>query len=434
MKKFLTTVLLLTCIQIGYSQQFAKSISKSNEDIENPKKKDNPKTWIERAELMRKIYDEPTSKIPNQGITEDLLAKLLNGEQPLDIKEYVVEGETLKAIVYRNKEVFVNSNGVVLRSRTTKTEIDNPLDKALEAYKKAAELGGDAKKIKDGLSTLSLIYTDNYAMGEYYVENYAGAVEGFKKSLECSSNPVVGVVDTNTMYNVGFVAMKINDYKTAEEYYTQAANYGYVLGGNVYGSIYEAIVKQGAKNDTVRAGEMLMAAYKKYPASLSILGHLINHYVWTGGDPQVILPILRKAQEEAPTNASLFSVEGDMHMKLNDEANAMIAYEKAIKIDPNSATSHYRIGSIYAGHGDDLFKQANEEPSVKKSNELYEQARAEYKKSIPYYEAAYNLDPNEPAFSNILQNLYFRLRYNGDEEDPEMMANYNKYKAINDNR
>jgi len=428
MKKVLMTALLLVCIQIGYSQQFAKNISKSNEDIENPKKKDNPKTWIERAELMRKIYNEPTSKLPDGGITEDLLVTLLKGEQVLETKEYVVDGDAMKSIVYSNKEIFVAPDGRILLLKTTKTEIDNPLDRAMEAYKKAAELGGDAKKLTEGFSALHREY-DNAARGEYFAGNYPKTVELFKKALECA--PRAGLLDTVNTYYVAMVSMRIKDYKTAEEYYTKAAKDGYIQGGDIYGSLYEAIRSQGAQADTLRAGVMLTEAYEKYPASLSILGSLINHYLGIGEDPAKILPILHAAQEAAPANSSLYYVEGDLYMKLNDEENAIVAYQRAVEKDPNIAIPHYRIGSIYAGRGDKLSEAANDKMG-KEADALEEQAKVEYKKSIAYFETAFKLDPTEPAFADILKRLYFRLRYNGDEIDQEMMTNYEKYKAISD--
>jgi tetratricopeptide (TPR) repeat protein len=425
MKKVLIAVLLLLSVQLGYSQQFAKQISKSNEDIENPKKKDNPKTWIERAELMRKIYDEPTSKV-TVSVSEDLLSKLIKGEQPLDTKEYVVDGEKFKAIVYDNKEIFINEKGEVTQFRTTKTEIDNPLGKAFEAYNKAAELGGDAKKIKEGLSAMAQTYT-TAALGEYYAGNLDGTVAAFKKSLECSSHSAVGDLDTAVMYNIGFIAKKNNDFKTAEKYYQMAADNGYVQGGDIYGSLFEVMRAQGAQNDSVRAGKMLTEAYEKYPENLFILGSLINHYLAVGEDPEKILDILKTAQEKAPSNASLFYVEGELLMKLNKEDKAMQAYENAIRIDPTNANPYYFIGKIYSMRGDRLSNEANEKMG-KEADELEAKAKAEYRKSLKYYEDAYERNKEEPAFAEILKRTYFRLR----EDSDEMMKKYDYYKDISD--
>jgi tetratricopeptide (TPR) repeat protein len=428
MKKILTAVILLLSIQIGYSQQFAKKISKSNEDIENPKKKDNPKTWIERAELMRAIYDEPTSNLPNSGLNEAQLPLFTKGEQQLSTRQQTVDSEEFKVIVFANKELFVNQEGGVVLMRTTKTEIDNPLDKALEAYLKAAELGGDAKKIKESLEILGKSFI-NHAFGEYYVENYAGTVDGFKKSLECTSHPMVGTIDTGVIYNVGFIAMRINDYKTAEEYYTKASEYGY-QGGDIYASIYKAIKSQGTRNDTLRAGEMLTKAYKKYPENLSILGELINHYLGIGEDPKIILPILHNAQSaaEGQKNASLYYVEGNLHIQLKDEASAIAAYNKAIDIDSTNAHVYYMLGRVYYDRGAEIQNAAIDIRDVKEYDAELEKANVEFKKSLKPFEKAFKLNPTERAFVDALRSVYYRFR----EESPEMMANYEKYKAIFD--
>ncbi|MDR0420205.1 MAG: tetratricopeptide repeat protein [Prevotellaceae bacterium] len=426
MKKILTAILLIMSVHAGYSQQFAKNISKSNEDIVNPKKKDNPKTWIDRADLMRKIYDEPTSKMPDI-VREAELPLFLRGEQLLSTEQTTVDGSEYKVLVYSNKELYVDGEGIVAAVRITKTEIDNPLDKALEAYVKASELGGDTKKIREGLDALNAAFS-KYAFGEYYAGNFAATVDGFKKAIECSSHPAVGRIDTGLIYNVGFIAMRSNDYKTAEEYYKKAAEYNY-QEGDIYASIYNAIRSQGTKNDTVRAGDALMEAYKKYPTNLSILGTLVNHYLGIGEDPKIIIPILHDAQKAASDqkNASLYYVEGNLHMQLKDEESAIKAYEAAIEIDPQGANAYYMLGTLYYNRGVNILNASNDKIGKEYEIEI-EKANTEFKKSIEPLENAFELNPKERAFADALRSVYFRFR----DENPEMQANYEKYKTICD--
>ncbi|MDR2065053.1 MAG: tetratricopeptide repeat protein [Prevotellaceae bacterium] len=429
MKKILTAILLFASIHAGYTQQFAKDISKSNANIEDLKKKDNPKTWIDRAELMRKIYAEPTSKILDLGLKEEQLPIFLRGEQQLSTKNVVVDEKEYKVIEYANKEIYVDASGIVELTRITKTEIDKPLDKALEAYMKASELGGDTKKIGEGLAALNETFI-KYAFGEYYAGNYAATIDAFKKAVECSAHPAVGRIDTSIIYNIGLIAMRNHDYKTAEEYYKKAAEYNY-QDGDIYASIYNAIKSQGTKNDTLRAGTLLTEAYKKYPENLNILATLVNHFLATGEDPKVIIPILHNAQaaaeEEGQKNASLFYVEGNLHMQLKDEENAIKAYNKAIEIDPNSANVYYMLGTLYYNRGVNIFNASNDKIG-KEYDQAVEEANAEFKKSITPLEKAFDLNPKERAFADALRSVYFRFR----ADSSEMQANYEKYKAICD--
>ncbi|MDR0754034.1 MAG: tetratricopeptide repeat protein [Prevotellaceae bacterium] len=430
MKKILTAILLFASIHVGYTQQFAKNISKSNEDIVNPKKKDNPKTWIDRADLMRKIYAEPTSKLLlDVNLKEEQLPLFLRGEQQLSTKNTVVDEKEYKVIEYANKEIYVDANGSVELVRVTKTEIDKPLDKALEAYLKASELGGDAKKIGEGLDALNKAFA-NCAFGEYYAGNYGATIDAFKKAVECSLHPTVGRIDTSIIFNIGFMAMRNQDYKTAEEYYRKAAEYNY-QEGDIYASLYNAIRSQGTKNDTVRAGELLTEAYKKYPENLNILATLVNHYLGTGEDPKVIIPILHDAQaaaeETGQKNASLYYVEGNLHVQLKDEENAIKAYNQAIEIDPNSANVHYMLGTLYYNRGVNIFNASNDKIG-KEYDQALEEANAEFKKSIAPLEKAFELNSKERAFADALRSVYFRFRADSDE----MQAKYEKYKAICD--
>ena len=427
MKKILLAVLMLLSVQVVYSQaKFTKDLSKSDEEIANPKKNTNPKTWINRGNLMQKIYDAPTAKVALY-VEEAQLPILMKGEQQLSTKELdSPDGEKFRVIAYDDKEIFT-MGGKIFMSRTTKTEINNPLDKALEAYKKAAALGADAKALKESFESLSKAY-QSAGLAEYYMSNFDGAVKGFKGSLECSSQPSVGIVDTSIMYNIGLVATKIQDYKTAEEYYTMAANYGYVQNGDVYVSMYEAIRGQ---TDTVRAGTVLMDAYKKYPTSLNILATLVNHYLGVGEDPKIILPILHDAQKATTVpNASLYYVEGNLHMQLKDNENAVIAYTRAIAINPEFSNAYYAIGSLYYYAGSDIqtAANANDKMSAAEYDAEFEKASEQFKKSIAPFQKAFDLNPNEKAYADALRSVYYRFRTESDEN----MANYEKYKAICD--
>ena len=425
MKKLSTLLILLLVAQLAVAQgKFDKKISASDADIANPKKKDQPKTWINRGNLFVEVAEDPVAGLLT-GMTKATLGMQLRGQSPIETKSWTAsDGTTFQVEVYNDKDLFYDENGILTFWTIKKTEVENATGKAFDAYKEAKKLDPKAatnKDLQNGFT--NILRLNSAAATDAYMRNdLKGALEGFKGM--CEANQEMGVVDTLSMYNVAFIANSMENYTLAEEYYKKCIDNGYTAEGAVYASLADVMVKNGKKAE---GEKLLIDAYTKYPTNQSILISLINFYMQSGDDPQKVIPIIKAAQGNEPTNASLDYAEGQLYEKLNNMEKAEAAYKSAIAKDSKNFYAQYSLGALYYNKAVELSKEADELPlnKVKEYEDLMVKINDMLRKSIEPFEAAYAVEPN-PVIVESLKNVYYRFV----EESPEMKAKYDKYDAL----
>ena len=139
-----------------------KDLSKSNEAILNEKKAAKPKTWLARAELLQKIS---TSYQGNAYPGMDMKTFNLLCGPAVEQREEQVDGAAYQVMVMPRSD-FYFFDGVYAYYKVTKPLVDKPLDKALEAYRKALELEPKEKnraKIGKSLAELEKLYVQEGA-------------------------------------------------------------------------------------------------------------------------------------------------------------------------------------------------------------------------------------------------------------------------------
>ena len=423
MKKLSTLLILLLIAQLAIAQgKFEKKLSTSDADIANPKKKEQVKTWVTRGNLFVEIAEDPAAGLM-AGMDKVMINLQLKGQKPIETKEWKsdVTDEVYELQVFPDKDLYYNKAGQLAFWTIKKTEVDKPLEKALEAYSHAKGIDANNKDLKTGYSNLAKAYnaisTDGYIRGDFN-----SALAGFKGLYQ--ANTALGVVDTATMYNIAFIANLNGDYATAEEYFKKCIDNGFISEGAVYASLADVMKKEGKKD---QAAQLLTDAYTKYPTNQSILISLINFYMESGDDPTKVIPIIKSAQANEPTNASLDYAEGSLYEKLGDVDKAEAAYKSAIAKDPKNFFAQYSLGALFYNAAVELSKKADELPinEQKKYDEYIVQINDLLKKSIAPFEAAYAVEPNAVIVES-LKNVYYRFV----EESPEMKTKYEKYDAL----
>ena len=428
-KLILLTSLLLLSVALIAQQDKAKlqsKVAKSDAEISDPKKADQPKTWLNRAELFLEVYNAPTKDlVSNMGHKEIKL--LLAKEKVLSTRSVDIFNETYDVEVYADKELYYNPSGQLLFWVVTDYAVEKPLLKVLEAYLKAAALdtkGANTKKIKESLLSLQLkLTTDGYIA--YVTQDYPLATEYYEAAITCSSHELVAAPDTSAIYMVGYLALNTENPDKAVVYYKKAMDAGYTAGGDIYADYARALK---AKKDTTAAVEILTTGFSLFPTNKEIIFALINTYIERGEDPKKILPFVRKAEESDPTNASVSYVEGMIYEQLNDFANAEKAYKKSIEKDEGYFPAYYNLGVLYYNEGANINNKAIDELDQKKYEALMERSREVFKTAIPFLEKAYEINATERSTVDLLKTLYFRLR----EESTEMENKYEHYKKLLD--
>ena len=160
--------------------------------------------------------------------------------------------------------------------------------------------------------------------------------------------------------------------------------------------------------DTVNFVRVLKDATEKFPAEPWFLQNLINFYIFSGQESTAI-DYLNKAIEREPGVAQYHHILGNLEENAKRYEEALKEFDAAIAIDPN-------LADAYAGKGRVYYNQAvkmNEDAAYISDNKQYQKALKEmdevFAKSMPFFEKAHELNPEDRNYMITLKTLYYRL-------------------------
>lgn len=427
MKKLSFLFILVLLAQLAVAQgNFAKKISASDEAINDPKKKVVPKTWIARGDLFTQVAEAPADGLISG--MDDVSIGLVLKAKPAETKTWTsADGTTYNIAIFDDKELYYapqEGRNILQFYRITKTEVDEPMQKALEAYNQASTIDPKAtanKSLKEGYQKLSALFK-SAATADYFTGNYEGALENFKGEYACNSSIVVGMVDTITMYNIAFLASSLGKYDVAEEFFRKCIDNGHIKDGDLYANLADVMVRGGKESE---AEQLLVEAYKKFPNNQAIIIGIINMYMQKGDDPLKALTYIHEAQKNEPENASLYNAEAMLYEKLGKPEEAAKSYRASIARDPNNFYAQYQLGYLHYQNAVEYSKKADDLPLNDQAgyDRYIKMISDELRSSIAPLEEAHRISPDEPIVIELLKNVFYRFK----DESPEMEAKYTKY-------
>ena len=433
MKKFVAILALAATMFAVNAQAQNKEVAaakaaleKAQAAAENPKQNTKLATWLKYGETLVKAYAAP-SGAAWVGMSMQEFQMLAN-ERAQSESQVTIGGEQLTKRVFANKNMYFNEAGQLTIIEVTQPVVENPLDKALEAYAKAAELdpkGTKTKEIKAALEDIASKFSDE-AYNAYNLGNMKAASEYFEKSAKASATAPLSVMDSSALYNAGFVAWASSDWNRARTFLEQCEKAGYTEKGEVYAKLADVANGLG---DGVAAKKYLETGMAKFPENQSVLIGLINYYLNSGEDTARLFELFEDAKKNEPDNASLYYVEGNARKKLGQNEEALVAYDQATKVNPK-----YEWG--YIGKGIQLYDMAVElqdKANNEMDNDKYMALMGEFEKClkgcIEPFETAFELVKDDEIKVNLaeyLKNACFRFRNEGEE----FQAKYDKYNAV----
>lgn len=297
--------------------------------------------------------------------------------------------------------------------------------KAVEYYLKAIDLDQmpDAKgkvkpkftkKIKTSLKSIyNKMMLVNYGVKKYNEHSWSDAINAFETHTEILDLPVfVGEKNMpekdSTYYDIKFYAAEsawageMN--QTAIEMYRKLKETGYKANKTlqILSQLYQA------EKDTVNYVASLHEGVEQFPEEFYFLGNLINHYVY-GGQPEKASELLNKAIENDPNNPQLYSVLGSMLELKEDYEGAMANYDKALELNPELADAWVNKGRLIYNKAFKAEGEANSISDIKLLDIELEKVNAIYKESIPFFEKALDLNPEDYETMKILRGLYYKF-------------------------
>lgn len=406
-------------------------LQKSDADIKDAKKNGKAATWMNRGKAYYEAAVASTKDI-FVGM-EAMMVKLTVGE-PQSVGEETLAGVAYEAWVYPFVTIYMQGGKVVTWTET-QVIFEDAGKVAAEAYLKAVEIDSkQADKVKDGLKQLGNYYSQ---LGNTSLDaaRYADAADGYLNAHNILSNPVIGEPQDGTLvYYAGY--LRTMDGATNPESFVKGAKHledalamNYAdEDGNIYYYLFHCYYgqKEADKANVMKAKDALLAGIEKFPKNERILEGLMQLYTAEEGvgDPQDLVALLDGQLAENPESVDLWFGRGRLFYALKDYDKSVESFQKVAELKPDLYEGWFYLGLFYTLKGDQENQVINEKQYTSQSayDADLEAVNDIYRKAIPAFEKALEIQPNSVDTLESLKALCFRLR---DEEG--MMDKYNKY-------
>lgn len=288
------------------------------------------------------------------------------------------------------------------------------------------------QKTRNNISKKMLEYYKNQELVKYGIylnekRDFAGAYKVFKMHIDIPELPMMQTEklqkemprDTNYVQYKYYTAI----FAVQSEYHKEAVQLLEELKDGDYEAIavnqflYQEYVEL---KDTVKFVETLQNAIKRFPKESWFLQNLINYYIFSGQE-QTAIDYLAQAIEREPNVAQYHHIRGNLNENQGNYEEALADFDAALAIDP-------KLSDAMAGKGRVYYNQAvklNEEAALISDNKAYKKALAEmnevFRKSLPFFEKAHEMAPEERSYIQTLKGLYYRFK-----DEPGMQAKYDE--------
>lgn len=404
----------------------AKKAASSDKQILDAKKSAKSSTWQKRGKLYQDVFNQGLEQLP-LGIGAASIKIFY--QNPIS----TTEPDSSGGVIFKYESINYHVMDEMLRGWTRNNPIcENPLDVALESYKKAVELEDPEKqmklqeKLKKNLVDLKGQY-QSLGQSSYYLGEYEDALSSFASILSVNEFPIFeGVIDTMMINFSGIVARevgRINEddemYKMAIGYYKQLTDLGF--GGiNTYIQMTRDYYVIG---DTLGAIENLKRGLIQYPDS-SMLVTLAAQAYYLIGENEAGMEFTDERLETTPDCAEAYYWKALLltnHDNLSQDTIdiSLELYEKALEFAPTKSSIWYQTGYVYYAVGANYFEQEGLENDQDYREKLIQKGNENYEKAAIKLEKTYELTTDDIVLRNdaldLLKRVYYKLY--GSEDD-----------------
>ncbi len=314
------------------------------------------------------------------------------------------------------KQLYKTKQSTDPKSSFRKLSIDG-LNKSIELDPKS-EFAADCDKMIKYL--LNTIYND--AVLALKAQAFDRAYDNYSQYVEINRKMDPTAVEDKVIFYTGYSAYMIKDFDNAIKYLDEVRlkDYNDPLLYFFMAKIYHD------KNEVEKCFEILEEGKEKHPLAKD-LNEMYISYKLERGQLTELETELRKAITLNPedleyrvTLALLYEKKAEV-----DRQNAQTYTDEAEKVyigiiekDPNHMRANYNLALLYYNHAVNIMNNMDDDDDdIFALNDIQEQCIQLFKKSLPYFNKAHELDPNNTEVLMGLGGVHFSLN---DMEKSEM--------------
>lgn len=263
----------------------------------------------------------------------------------------------------------------------------------------------------------------------YEANDFAGAYKAFKTHLDIPTlapmqDPKLqkemprDTTYANYQYNAACFAYRAEMHPEAIELFEQLKD----------GEIEPIMVNQFLcqeymmSKDTVKFVEALHHAILRFPQEDWFIQNLVSYAVQAHQEEEAIA-FFTSLIEQNPSEQLYYIKRGVLYEMLDRFDDAMADFDKVLSMDANSADAIAGKGRVYYNKAVKL-NEAAALVSDAEYKKALDEMNAVFKQSIPYFERAHELRPDNMTYMQTLKMLYYRFR-----TEEGMQAKYDEIEA-----
>ena len=172
--------------------------------------------------------------------------------------------------------------------------------------------------------------------------------------------------------------------------------------------------------DTANYVRVLQDAVVRFPQEPWFLQNLINHYIFSGQEQEAI-NYLEQAIAREPNVAQYHLIKGNLNENQKNYDAALADFDRALAIDPTMADAEAGKGRVYYNQAVKMNEDAALIADAKEYKKALEEMNAMFRQSMPFFEKAHELAPDNRDYMITLRGLYYRFdmtdKYNAINEE-----------------
>jgi tetratricopeptide (TPR) repeat protein len=282
----------------------------------------------------------------------------------------------------------------------------------LESYDKTIALDGkDGQYGKQVPARKEMLYGQvlNQAVEHHNNQEWDKAISNY--NLASKVNPT----DTTSVKYAAIASIGKKDYTGALTYYDKLISLGHKTE-DVYKTRVQLLQETQASDEQVMTA--LAAGIKEHPNSVYLMQEELRYYLKNNRGEEAMSK-LEKAIEKDPNNASLHAVLGNLQERKGNLDAAYKSYQKAIAVDPKNFDAYYNLAVLEYNKGSDINNKAAKMDYAtyqKRGKALEAEAKKHFEASLPYFEKAHELQPEDQSTIKNLLSVYTKLKRTADAE------------------